>query len=106
MGPYPIIEVEFWIGEKERGAYVIGQDSERPTCIGVSDDLRSEIENVSQTAKGKWFEFYQSISPFRLFEVQCEWYHKYDSLRERGHPKPPSGTTQVKCPIEGCGYKL
>ncbi len=105
MGPYSTLEIEFWIGENERGAYVVGKEIEKPIRIGISDDLRSEIAQISKVENGRWFEFYPSISPIRLFEVQCEWYHRYHSLRSSTHPSPPHDYPGLQCPVEGCSYK-
>jgi hypothetical protein len=102
MGPFPVIETSFWVREGEKGVFMVGREENRPTFIGQSDNLLIAIENKAKEKKVEWFEFYKTFSAIRAFEVECEWYHKYDELKTGNHPEPPVFAKNLKCPVEGC----
>lgn len=105
MGPFPSIEIDFWVNNRKPGVFILGKTEEHPELmVKIEDNITSEIKRLSEEMGNTWFEFYQAHSPDILFLVECEWYHRYSSLSSSGHPEPPESNKNLKCPVKGCKF--
>jgi hypothetical protein len=39
----------------------------------------------------------------RAYQLECEWYHKYNPSDNSTHPAVPPGTNW-RCPVHGCQW--
>src|SRR5260370_29578031 len=107
-GPFPAVEIDFWVVDGAPGVFLLSNDGKTPDYLGFSEkDMKPEILRATKQEKEWWFLYYNARSPASMYEVTCEWYHKYSPRNFPKHPEPPALiSASISCPVPGCQYHI
>lgn len=104
-GPFSVTDIGYYVEQDSMGVYIFSRDGKTAIYVGRSDnDLRGRMLSSSNEGHGyKYFWFKYVTSPMRAYQLECEWYHKYEPRDNTIHPAVPQGAFW-RCPVSRCEW--